>query len=152
MVESRMIVAHSRAPLFLDSAYVMALVNVRDQWQSIALRWEEYLTPQRRRIVTTEFILIEIADGLAAVSLRAQAAGVMSDLRRNNQVEIVPANSDLFAAALGLYRNRADKWWGLTDCSSFIVMEQYGLRDALTSDEHFRQAGFRALLLENPPR
>lgn len=36
--------------------------------------------------------------------------------------------------------------WSLTDCSSFIVMEERGLADAMTADRHFEQAGFRALL------
>ncbi|MFV9677847.1 MAG: hypothetical protein ACNYVW_09390 [Methanosarcinales archaeon] len=42
-----------------------------------------------------------------------------------------------------------DQEWGLTDCISFIVMGNPGLTDALTADEHFEQAGFRALLREN---
>jgi hypothetical protein len=33
---------------------------------------------------------------------------------------------------------------------SFVVMGDAGLTDALTADEHFRQAGFRAVLLEDP--
>ena len=49
---------------------------------------------------------------------------------------------------LQLYENRADKAWGLTDCLSFVVMQEQGLTEAVTSDRHFRQAGFRALMLE----
>ncbi|KAF5428591.1 hypothetical protein C5S39_11130 [Candidatus Methanophagaceae archaeon] len=51
--------------------------------------------------------------------------------------------------AIDFYRDREDKEWGLTDCISFIVMGDQGLTDALTADEHFEQAGFRALLREN---
>ena len=61
-------------------------------------------------------------------------------------VEIIPASSHLFNAALELYRSRPDKDWGLTDCASFVAMGERGLSEALTTDEHFRQAGFRALL------
>jgi predicted nucleic acid-binding protein len=49
-----------------------------------------------------------------------------------------------------MYRDRPDKAWSLTDCISFEVMREAGLTDALTADEHFRQAGFRAVLLEEP--
>ena len=48
-----------------------------------------------------------------------------------------------------LYRARPDKEWGLTDCVSFTVMTDRGLTEALTTDDHFRQAGFRALLLDH---
>jgi predicted nucleic acid-binding protein len=43
-------------------------------------------------------------------------------------------------------RNRPDKDWSLADCISFVVMEEMGLREALTGDRHFEQAGFKALL------
>jgi predicted nucleic acid-binding protein len=141
--------ARNAAPLFLDTAYVYARVNTRDQWHQAAVQWETRLAAEQRRLVTTEFVLMEIADGLAAVRFRAQAAGVIAVLQASALVEIVPASSRLFAAALDMYRNRADKDWGLTDCSSFVVMTEHSLSDALTTDEHFRQAGFRPLLADD---
>jgi len=42
------------------------------------------------------------------------------------------------------------KEWGLTDCVSFTVMRDRGIVEGLTADEHYRQAGLRALLLEEP--
>ena len=100
--------------------------------------------------MTTEFVLAEIADGLAAVRFRPQVVSIIAAVQASPLVAIVPASSGLFAAALELYRNRLDKDWGLTDCSSFATMGERGLSVALTTDEHFRQAGFRALLLEDP--
>ncbi len=41
---------------------------------------------------------------------------------------------------------RLDKDWSLTDCISFAVMQERSLTEALTSDHHFEQAGFTALL------
>jgi hypothetical protein len=58
-------------PIFLDTAYINALVNTRDQWHEAASRWEGQLAVARRRLITTEFVLIEIADGLSAVVNRA---------------------------------------------------------------------------------
>lgn len=137
-------------PLFIDTAYVDALVNTRDLWHRAAVAWERRLADQRRRLITTEFVLVEIADGLAAVRFRAHAVAVISVLRASPLVEVVPSSSQLFAEALELYQNRPDKSWGLTDCSSLVVMAARGLTEALTTDHHFRQAGYRALLLDRP--
>ena len=60
--------------------------------------------------------------------------------------EIVFITEDLYQQALALFCSRLDKEWGLIDCVSFIVMQERGLTNALTADEHFEQAGFRALL------
>jgi predicted nucleic acid-binding protein len=139
------------SPVFLDTAYVNALVNSRDHWHPAAVTWEQRLAAQKRLLVTTEFVFIEIADGLAAVRFRAQALRVIDVLRTSPLVEVVPSSSELFNAALELYGQRADKDWGLTDCSSFVVMHERRLTDALTMDEHFRQAGFRPLLLGDAP-
>jgi predicted nucleic acid-binding protein len=135
-------------PLFLDTAYVYAQINTRDQWHEAAVRWESRLAATRQRLLTTEFVLIEIADGLSAIRFRAHAIRVIDLLRSSPLVEVIPASAQLFASAMGLYRNRDDKDWGLTDCSSFVVMREHHLSDVLTTDEHFRQAGFRPLLLD----
>jgi hypothetical protein len=47
---------------------------------------------------------------------------------------------------LDLFAGRSDKNWSLTDCISFVVMQDEGLTEALTGDSHFEQAGFKALL------
>lgn len=135
--------------VFLDTAYVNALINTRDQWHERAVHWQGKLAAVGQQLVTTEFVLVEIADGLAAVRYRAQAAEVIAVLQASPSVEIIPASSHLFNAALALYRSRPDKDWGLTDCASFVAMGERGLSEALTTDEHFRQAGFRVLLQED---
>jgi predicted nucleic acid-binding protein len=138
-------------PIFVDTSYVQARVNTRNQWHSAAVRYGARLATERRRLVTTEFVPIEFGDALAAVGVRLQAAAMVDVLRGSTLIETVPASAALFDAAFVLYRNRADKGWGLTNCISVVVMEERGLTAALTADAHLRQAGFRALLLDEPP-
>lgn len=139
----------ARSPAFVDTAYILALVNTRDQWQATAARWKAHFFAERRRLLTTEYVLIEIGDSLSAVHFRQHGVLAIRELS-GPFVDVVPASSNLFEAALALYEKRPDKNWGLTDCASFVVMAERGLTDALTTDEHFRQAGFRPLLLEEP--
>jgi predicted nucleic acid-binding protein len=100
-------------------------------------------------LLCTESILFEIADGLASIKFRAEAARIVRALESNLFVEVVAASKQLFFDALELYEQHQDKDWGMTDCASFVVMRESGLREALTVDEHFRQVGFRASLLED---
>jgi len=55
-------------------------------------------------------------------------------------------SDDLYRSALALFQQRLDQEWGLVDCVSCVVMQKQGIFDALTSDKHFRQMGFRTLL------
>ena len=135
--------------VFLDTAYAYALINTRDQWHERAVVWQERLAKERKQLLSTEFVLVEIADGLAAVQFHKHAVQIINLLKENPFVEIVSLSSELLEDAFKLYKKRTDKGWGLTDCTSFIVMKRYGVIDALTTDEHFQQAGFRALLRED---
>lgn len=74
---------------------------------------------------------------------------MLESIEKDPSIEIVPVSEELYKRAFNFYKKRQDKEWGLTDCISFIVMQDYELSEALTADEHFRQAGFRALLLED---
>ena len=130
-------------PIFLDTSYILALINTKDAFHIIAgTLADEIINP----VVTTEAILTEIGNAFAKVQWRSLAIDTIKDLRDDLKIEIVPVSSDLFSKAFRLYETRIDKEWGLTDCISFIVMQERKLTEALTTDRHFEQAGFKALL------
>ena len=58
---------------------------------------------------------------------------------------------EFIESAVKLYESRPDKSWSLTDCFSFVVMEQRQVTCALSTDHHFQQAGARLVLVEDPP-
>jgi hypothetical protein len=71
---------------------------------------------------------------------------LLEALEADASVEIVPLSRSLYIRAFELFRTRSDKEWGLIDCVSCVVMAQRAITDALTTDEHFRQMGYRPLL------
>jgi predicted nucleic acid-binding protein len=91
-------------------------------------------------------VLTEVADALAVPGRREQFPPLLQFLRASPLVTIVPAEQSLFDRGVRLYEERADKSWSLTDCISFIIMQDHGLRDALTGDHHFERAGFNVLM------
>ncbi len=136
-------------PFFLDTSFVYASVNKRDQWHERALKWQIRLVESNTPLLTTQFILVEIADGLASINFRQKAAQILRNFAQNPLIEVVPFSDELYNATLDFYENRQDKKWGFTDCSSFVVMAERNLTDALTVDDDFQQAGFHALLLDD---
>jgi uncharacterized protein len=97
------------------------------------------------KLITSRAVCFEIGDGLARLRFRGVAIAFLQALESAPSVEIVPSSEDLATAAFDLYRQRAGKEWGLTDCMAFVIMRERGITEALTSDEHFEQAGFKAL-------
>lgn len=93
-------------------------------------------------------MILEIGNAMAKARRRAAGVALLDALEHDPSVEIVPLSEELFARAAALYRTHRDKEWGITDCVSFVVMRDRGVQEALTADDHFRQAGFRALLTE----
>jgi predicted nucleic acid-binding protein len=128
---------------FADTYYFLALLNARDDAHSKAL---EVARTLRRPLITTTWVLTELADGLAGTSGRAVFSRFLTRLRGEPRTTIVPATDALFEAGVALYDARPDKHWSLTDCVSFAVMTARGISDALTADHHFEQAGFGILL------
>jgi len=135
--------------VLLDTSYAIALSVSNDEHHERALRLAEQLEAEGTGLVTTRAIILEIGNALAGLRYRKAAVQLLDALENDPHVEVVPITEELCGRAFELYRNRPDKDWGLIDCISFIVMEERKIRDALTTDDHFRQAGFRALLRES---
>ena len=129
--------------VFADSFYFFALANEKDPARA---RAQTFAQTYQDRVITTDWVLTEVGDGLAHPDNRAAFLKIVDTLRAEANVRIVPCEDALFNAGLTLYRNRLDKAWSLTDCISFVVMEREGIHEALTGDHHFEQAGFVALL------
>jgi predicted nucleic acid-binding protein len=129
---------------FIDTAYLIALLNPRDAYHKKAMD----MLPKLRsanEIWITEAILIEFGNSMARVNRSATVTFINSCYTDSN-VRIVSIDRGLFHKAVKFYHDHDDKEWGLTDCISFVVMKENGLVEVFTADEHFLQAGFRALM------
>lgn len=135
--------------VFLDTAFAIALAVESDEHHNHAVELSEQLETGQTLLVTTIAVLLEIGNALSKRRYRQAAIELLDALEQDPQVEIVSISDELYRKAFELFSNRPDKDWGLTDCLSFIVMQERDLTDALTTDEHFEQAGFRPLLKKN---
>ena len=132
--------------VFVDTAAWIALLNKQDTYHLIALKVMESLREQNILLVTTEFVLLEVADAFSQPILRAQTIDFIEGLPQLSALKVIPISRALWLEGWALYKQRQDKDWGLTDCISFVAMTQEKITQAFTSDRHFEQAGFVNLL------
>jgi predicted nucleic acid-binding protein len=129
-------------PVFADAFFFVALLSEKDAAHETA---ETFRSGTNRPLVTTAWVLTEVADGCASPNRRANFLQLLQVLRQMPDAKIIPASEELFERGVELFRQCADKDWPLTDCISFVAMKDEGIIEALTGDRHFEQAGFRAL-------
>lgn len=129
--------------IFVDTLFVVALVNRRDQYHQQASNLADQLAGQP--LLITDAVLLEIGNSLAR-NYKGEASEIINDFFTSDEVEIIRLTPALFDEGFALYRQYQDKAWGLVDCISFIVMRQHQVTAALTFDQHFVQAGFHALM------
>jgi predicted nucleic acid-binding protein len=130
---------------FADTGYWLAWLNREDDLHERAHRFDRHLPA---RLFTTEAVLLEVGNALARPPLRARAVAFFARIGANSRIVIVPVDAPHFRRAVNLYAERPDQGWRLVDCASFVVMRDRGIAEALSYDQHFVQAGFRALLRE----
>ena len=128
--------------VFADAFYFVARLNRHDQHHERVVAFSREF---RSHILTTDWVLMEVADALAKSECRSRVRDFILHLRQPAVCEVIPASRELLDRAVELYHQHADKEWTLTDCASFVVMRERGITDALTEDHHLAQAGFTTL-------
>lgn len=132
--------------LFADTVYWIALTNSFDQYHAKAVEVSSALG--NCRLFTTEAVLTEFLNALADKGplVRAAAVEMVEAIMSNSQVTVIPQTLRTFSRSLAFYKARPDKGYSLTDCGSMLLMRERRLSEALTTDRHFEQEGFVALL------
>ncbi|HZZ29467.1 MAG TPA: PIN domain-containing protein [Pirellulales bacterium] len=128
---------------FADTFFFLAMLNIRDATHRQAVALSETYDGV---IVTTHWVLVEVADAFCKPADRNRFVDLLELIEADKRMRVISASKSLFERGTELFAQRKDKSWSLTDCISFVVMDQHHIREALTADHHFSQAGFTLLL------
>ena len=132
--------------VFVDtSGFYACLVRRDDQHERAAelLRGAE----GRRRFMTTDYVLDET---VTLLKMRSQAHLIEAFLNitlSSPTCGIEWMDAGRFETAKTFLLQHADRACSCTDCFSFYVMSQFGLREALTKDVLYQEAGYNPLLV-----
>ena len=136
----------AEAPVFVDTGYLVALLNKRDGLHGQAKKLALLIEKDGRRLLTTDGVLFELANFFASSPLRASTMGAIQKIRAASGWLVERMTEQLVERAETRYAAHADKAWSLTDCLSMESMVKHGALEAATPDRHFTQAGFRILM------
>jgi predicted nucleic acid-binding protein len=136
------------AELFADTSGWGNLVDPTQPFHALAASTYRASRLRSQKLITTNYVLSEVV-ALMTSPLRIPRPAIVTfidGLKASPFVEVFHVDDALDKDAWVLLRTRLDKEWSLVDCASFVLMQNRGITDALTSDHHFEQAGFVRLL------
>ena len=140
----------SSKAVFVDTGGWIALLSQQDALHRRANVWLRVLLGQRRPLLTTGAVIVEVVDGLAMQRKRYQSEKFRA-LLQSTETQVLEVDEALLERAWDFFEERPDKEWSLTDCLSFVAMNERHLSEALAHDHHFAQAGFAPLLRDDAP-
>jgi len=141
----------AEAPVFVDTGYLVALLNRRDDLHGRARKLAESFAKEDRHLLTTDAILVELGNFFARSALRALAVASIQRLRNAPGWTIEHITPQRLTRAIARYAAHPDKHWSLTDCASMDVMLEHRATEVATPDHHFAQAGFHVLMRSPSP-
>jgi len=134
--------------LFVDTSGWASLADVSEPFYQKAKEIYAVAMQNRQRLVTTNYILAELVALMTSPMRfhRRRIIEFINGIKESPFFDVIYIDQVLDERAWELLSNRTDKKWSLVDCSSFIVMQENNITEALTTDHHFEQAGFVRLL------
>jgi hypothetical protein len=136
------------ASAFVDSSGWYALIDRRDAAHVRAREVVRKLLADAGRLLTTDYVLDETFTLACARAGPVAARRLLDLIEQTSAVRMEWVGPERFATSRAFFRKHLDQGYSFTDCTSFVVMEEMRVARALTTDKHFRQRGFDALLID----
>lgn len=137
-----------KSSLFVDTSGWIEVFGKNNPFHEKAINLLARAMRERRLLITTNYVITEFVGrgGKACRLTRQELLKAVDEISKLPRVEVVHIGEESHAFAITFLRGRLDKDWSLVDATSFNVMHQRGIREALAADLDFVQAGFVKLL------
>lgn len=137
----------TKTEIFADTSGFYALLVKKDPMHARSKRILSSAAQAGSRFVTTDYILDETATLLRARGCGHLVEAFFTRIFSSSACRVEWMDPERFELTRRFFLKHHDKDWSFTDCFSFCIMRLLVLGDALTTDKHFREAGFVPLLV-----
>jgi hypothetical protein len=131
--------------VFADTSALYELIDRRDAAHPAMRSAVERIVRGGRRLVTTDYVVAEALNLANARGGKLVATRLLDLLEQSAGIRVEWIGVERFVRSKAFFRKHDDHGYSFTDCTSFVVMKEERLAEALTTDAHFRAAGFRVL-------
>jgi len=135
--------------LFLDTSGLFSYLVIQDDKHQNASAIVKKMVHHKYHLITTDYIIDEMATLLKARGYSKYLPNLFDGILFSKACQIEWMDQDYFHQTKAMMLKFQDHRWSFTDCFSFVVMKKKNLTQALSKDAHFREAGFRPLLVTN---
>lgn len=136
--------------LFVDTAGWIACADESDAAHRASVEARDRALKTGHQLVTSDFVADETLTLLRLRLGLAVAAAWWQQVNSSPRVTWQRIDAARFDRAREMFFRYSDKAFSFTDCTSFVVMRELRLTRVMTTDRHFRQAGF--ILVPNGSR
>jgi len=126
--------------IFVDTGAWFAAIVRKDRDHEAA---KQFLKDNALPLITSDYVMDETVTLLLSRVGHSYAVRFLDMLQTSRKTQLIYLTPTQIAATATLFREREDKGWSFTDCSSFVLMQEYQIQVAFAFDEHFKQAGFQ---------
>ena len=132
---------------FIDTSGFYSLLVHNDPYHDSAQDWLNKVRHLREQIWTSDYVLDETATLLKLRKMTHLCNPFFSLIEASRALSVLYIGPNLFEKSKDYFIKHQDQKYSFTDCTSFVVMKENRIQDALTHDHHFQQAGFSTLLI-----
>ena len=135
----------ARNLVFVDTSAFKAYYDRKDRHHKAARNFVARVVEREiefRLLVTSDYVLDETATLVKRAVGAKEASRFLRAVQDSKMIRVVHVGKEYFEKAKQLFEKHSDTEWSFTDCTSFTLMKELGIKHAFTFDEHFKQAGF----------
>lgn len=130
---------------FVDTSGWCALIDRRDPYHATVATLIAELVKKGVRLVTTDYVIDESCTLAKARAGSRMAFRLLDVLRGTAALDMEWIGAERFERSEKELRRYHDQPFSFTDCTSFALMRELAINDVVTTDRHFRVAGFQVL-------
>jgi predicted nucleic acid-binding protein len=128
--------------IFIDTGAFLARYLSNDQYHDQSNEMWDAIRRRRETCFTTNFVLNEVFTLLGRRAGNKFAADRALNIYASRVIKIMRPDRKAEVKAIDTFEKYADQKVTFTDCISFVLMKQEGIKRAFSFDFHFRLAGY----------